>query len=611
MNAATAFLDRFRRVGRDDEVLGLFSDDPAGFGAALLTMRDDLSQVIDAAVEGHGAPAMVHEDCFASAACDRHGTIVARDDRFGQWFVDIDPFSGVVRDVPADRPKVSLFADEKSGRPVALAAGNIAVSRNWPLAPAVREALASGVASYAVTAFKPGELSWTHTARAFSLTMAEAQLVAALARHGDLQLAANERGVAYETARKFVASAMRKTGTKRQTALIRQTLMVAAGDLPDAQNLGLIARDLFGLTPRQADLAVLLAHGATRERAASILGTTDSAAKSDLKIVFQACGVASAVDLSRLMTEINALKGLASACDVLIRSHSSESEPLQLVPRTWGEGRIAVSDHGPASGIPVVILHSNVSGRHHPRSFIKALRENGFRPITFDRAGYGLTTMIKGHPTETGVKDLEDVLDALGLAKVVLLARCNTGSAVATAAHATGRITGGVLLWPEAVPHPDRPKTRSGDWVRAIYAHFPDMAEGITRLMCRRTSAASIEKQWRYSARNVAADLALIDNREEREDLIRGAQQAVYGMHGFLSEALAHGNGAADPARIDDARRWTLIYSPGYEPGDLDNAIAHWSERLKGVAVTYYEDGGHFMHVTNGEGVIEALKRAV
>jgi pimeloyl-ACP methyl ester carboxylesterase/DNA-binding CsgD family transcriptional regulator len=471
--------------------------------------------------------------------------------------------------------------------------------------------LASGAASYAVTAFKPGELSWTHTAQAYGLTMAESQLVAALARHGDLQLAATERGVAYETARKFVASAMRKTGTKRQTALIRQTLMVAAGDLPDAQNLGLIARDLFGLTPRQADLAVLLAHGATRERAASILGTTDSAAKSDLKIVFQACGVASAVDLSRLMTEINALKGLASACDVLIRSHSSASEPLRLVPRTWGEGRIAVSDHGPANGTPVVILHSNVSGRHHPRSFIKALRENGFRPITFDRAGYGLTTMIKGHPTATGVKDLEDVLDALGLAKVAVLARCNTGSAVATAAQATGRVTGGVLLWPEAVPHPDRPKTRSGDWVRAIYAHFPEMAEGMTRLMCRRTSAASIEKQWRYSARNVAADLALLDDPAEREDLIRGAQQAVYGMHGFLNEALAHGNGAADPARIADAARWTLIYSPGYEPGDLENAIAHWSERLTGATVTYYEDGGHFMHVTNTQGVIEALKRAV
>jgi DNA-binding CsgD family transcriptional regulator len=319
MNRAIAFLEQFRRAEREGDLLLTFANDPDGFGAALEQAPDELNAVMAASIDGsQGAPAMVNEDCFASAACDQHGALVVGDDRFMTWFEDIDPFSGAVRNIQPDKPRVSLYADDLSGRPVALAAGTVAVARSWPLAPEVRKALSDGRASYGIAAFRPGALSWTHAAQAYGLTSAESLLVAALAKHGDLQHAARDRDIAYETARKFVASAMRKTSTNRQTALIRQTLMVAAGHLPDAQNLAVIVRDLFALTPRQSELALLLGHGATRERAAEIIGISDHRAKADLKIVFQACGVASAVDLARLMTEINALSGLASACDVIV-----------------------------------------------------------------------------------------------------------------------------------------------------------------------------------------------------------------------------------------------------------------------------------------------------
>ncbi len=609
MDVATAFLDRFRKAERAGNPVEAFADDPEGFGAALSEMPEALGTMFEHAVRPeHGATALVHEDCFASAACDHSGALIVGDDRFNDWFDDIDPFIGIVRDISADRPKVSLFADDRSGRPVALAAGTVAVSRNWPLASNVRAALADGHARYAITAFRPGNLSWTHAARAYGFTEAESMLVAALARTGDLKLAAAERNIAYETARKFVAAAMRKTRTSRQTALIRETLLVAAGDLPDSENLAVIVRDLFSLTPRQADLAVMIGHGATRERAAAIIGISDHGAKADLKVVFQACGVKSAVDLARVIAEINALKGLSSACDVIIHSHGCDEEPLRFVQRSWAEGRIAISDHGPIGAAPVVILHSNVSGRHHPRSFIAALRARGFRPITFDRAGYGLTTSYSGDPVTTGVKDLVDVLDALGLETVALLARCNTASAVAAAANATGRISGAVLLWPEATPGTVRRRARVNDVTRALFLNFPSLTDSFARLVSRRTSAAMIEKSWRKSA-YMPLDQALIDDPQECHDLVRGTQQAIYGVRGFYAELLAHGSGIM-PASIADARRWTLIYSPGTEPEDLDNAVAQWGNQLHGATITHCVDGGNFMHVTHSHVVIDALERA-
>ena len=117
-----------------------------------------------------------------------------------------------------------------------------------------------------------------------------------------------------------------------------------------------------------------------------------------------------------------------------------------------------------------------------------------------------------------------------------------------------------------------------------------------------------IEKSWRKSI-YMPLDQALIDDPAERQDLIRGTQQAIYGVRGFFAELLAHGSGAM-PASVADARKWTLIYSPGTEPEDLGNAVAQWGAQLHGAAITHCVDGGNFMHVTHTDVVIDALERA-
>jgi pimeloyl-ACP methyl ester carboxylesterase/DNA-binding CsgD family transcriptional regulator len=608
---ASSFLDRFRTAENAGNPLSAFVDDPDGFGAALAEKAEALGVAIEAAVgTTYGPPVSVNADCFASAACDSHGGLVVHGDRFADWFEGIDPLSAAVRGIGPGNPRVSLFADDRTGRPVALAAGTVAVARLWPLDPVVRRALDTGQASHAVVAFRPGDGSWQQAAGAFSLTAAEAGLVAALGRYGDLQRAARERGVAYETARKFVASAMRKTGAKRQTELVWNTLSAAAGDIIRTTSLVQLARDLFALTERQAQLALLVAGGATREEAASALGLSEHRAKSDLKAVFQACGVASAVDLARIIAEINALEGLAKACEVTIVGRGRTSEPLRLVPRSWAAGRVAVADHGPPGAQPVLIFHSNVSGRHHPQRFISALRAAGFRPIAIERAGYGLTDAAEGNLVEAAVRDLHDVLDALGIDRAPVIARCNTASVVACAAAATGRVTGGVLLWPEAPRASDRPETRMTDRIRAVFVRYPALAHGFARLASRRTSAAAIERLWRKSCEGIGMDMALLDDPQELADIIRGGQQASLGMTGFMDEALELGDGPR-PQRIDDARAWTVMFGGGYERYDISDATAWWTGHLPGATIEVVEGGVHFLHSTHTAEVIAALQRSL
>ena len=610
MNAATQFLDQFRKADAAGAPLSAFVDDPDGWGAALANEPDALNHAFAAALgKGHGVPVTLNEDGFASAACDRHGGLVVAGPRFVDWFAGIDPLMAAVRDIGPGRPRVSLFADDRTGRPVALAAGTEAVSRHWPIDARVRAALANGTASHAVIAFRPGERSWDQAALAFRLTAAEAALVAALGKHGDLQRAAAERGIAYETARKFVASAMRKTGAKRQTELLRHTLTVAAGDVGDSEELVRLIRDLFGLSERQARLAILVARGATREESAAAIGISEHRAKSDLKAVFVSCGVASAVDLSRIVAEINALEGLATACEVTIVPRGHHGEPLRLVPRTWAQGRIAVADHGPVSGAPVLIFHSNVSGRHHPRSFIAALHRAGYRPIAIERAGYGLTDFVSGDLVEGAVRDVHDVLDALDIDSAPVIARCNTASVVACAAEAYGRVTGGVLLWPEA-PRPEgRAETRMTDRARAVFERYPAIAQAFARLVSRRLTAAAAESMWRRASQGIDVDLALLGDERECADIVRGAQQAALGVQGFLGEALALGTGPR-PRTIADASRWTAMYGSGYEKTDVSEASAYWQTKLPGGTIAHVHHGAHFMHATHTSAVIEALDRA-
>lgn len=612
MDRAKGFLEKFREAEAQDAPLAVLADDPDGWGEALKTAQDDVTQAfVEAGTRGHGPAVTLHADCFATAACDKDGAVLVADPGFEQWFDSIDPFDAVIRDLRNDGPRVSLLADDSDGRPVALAAGTYAVTRRWPLSDAVRAALDSGKAAYAIAAFRAGELSWDHAASSYGLTPAEAGLVSSLARLGDLQRAARERGIAYETARKFVASALAKTGAKRQTELVRLALMVTAGDIPDAQNLASVLTDLFGMTERQARLSVVLAQGATRERAAQVVGISDNRAKVDLKAVFQACGVENAVDLSRIVAEINALKGLASACEVMVSAPGREGEPLRLAPRTWGEGRIAIADHGPAGAQPVLIMHSTVTGRHHSPAFIQRLQSEGFRPITMDRAGFGLTDKAEGDPVVAGVADIRDALEVLGLPAIPVIARCTMAGVIACEAGRAGLLSGGILVWPDApLPKGAAERRRMTDRAAQIFANHPRLAWPFVEMVCRRAGNGVLETLWRKAADGLPSDLAVLDDEAERAAIVRASRQAFQGMHGFFAEAMAVTKGP-DLVPLPDGSRWTALFGSGYESYDVTDGVAFWSKALPGGAIRVVEDGVHFLYLTHTDEVVAALKRAI
>ena len=609
IDRAAAFLDRFRRADADDALLDLMGEAHEELFATMTAAPDALLAAAAVAVSHMGPPADPHIDSFASGACDRDGRLVAADPRLRDWLGDGDPLATVVGSVAIDRPSVVAITDDRTGRPVAIAAAAIATARAWPLAPAVHAAIAADSALIAVVGFRPAAGAWDQAARAFTLSQQESRLAAALAQSGDLQSAAAAAGIAYETARKLVASAMRKTGAARQTDLVRRILAAAAGDVrrPDG-NLRLFA-DVFGLSRRQAALAQAVADGATREAAATAVGVSGATAKAELKLIFAACGVANAVDLARIAAEVDALAGLASACSIVIggREAGVEAEPLRLVARRRAAGFIAVTDHGPASARPLLMFHPAVGGRHQSRRLVAALQAAGWRPIAFDRPGFGLTDMIVGpDPFAETAADVGDILDALGIAKATLFGRTASAATLATAAAHPDRVIGGVLVAPDPPAYLDRRRSGMMGRGKALFLGNAALATAFAHILSRRTSSNQIATMQRRSVAGSAIDEAAIDDPEARADIVRASRQAALGMAGFLAELQASGQGVAMP-RLADARGWTIIAGgrdPLYDFADCD---AFWRTALPGVRILVLPDGGRWLHLTHADAVVAAL----
>lgn len=606
-----AFLTRFNSVQPSMSPLHLFADDPEGFGAAIHHLPDAFADALDSALDRNtGGPVDLFRGSFASAACDKFGAIQIADEKFLSWLGGPDPLGSVVRGIRSDNPHVSMIADDISGRPIALAAGSWATSGNWPLDPAVRRALEEGTSDYAVIAFRPDRLAWKRAARACGFTPAEARIVAALADIGDLKKASAAVGVTYETARKLVKAAMEKTGSRRQTDLVCHALTLAAGDTSHDREIVALFADLFGLTLSQGRLARAIAFGATRDQAALTVGVSVSRAKSELKEVFAACGVANAVDLARIVAEVDVLTGLATACDVDITLGEHSAEPLRLVRRRWHQGRIAVADHGPPRGIPVIIFHSTMMGRAISPHFIEHLKREGFRPVVFERAGFGMSDWVEGCPSATASSDLVDILDALDIPAALIVSRGASDLAVNVAAALADRILGGVLLGPGPPDDLDRNREGMIGSGKTILLDNPQWIGRFVRLLCRRSGSAVIERLMREAYRKSAADRAALENVEEMRILVRATRQCALGMDGFLNEMVRSAS-SQQPPTLANSERWSILL------GEQDplfrlcsDSISHWKDILPSAEVVTIAEGGRFLHLTHAELVASALRRS-
>ena len=122
-------------------------------------------------------------------------------------------------------------------------------------------------------------------------------------------------------------------------------------------------------------------------------------------------------------------------------------------------------DHG--EGRPVVLMHGWPTSARSWERQIGPLVDRGYRVITYDRRGFGRSAQPwDGYDYQTLARDLQLLIEYLGLADVTLVGACMAGGEVVRhlAIYGPGRV-GKAVLAGAAVPYPYRSYDNPEGWL--------------------------------------------------------------------------------------------------------------------------------------------------
>ena len=488
------------------------------------------------------------------------GEMIHSDPAFRRWLGegrDGSAFRRLARLALKDG-RASGLVEAADGAVLAACAGTPEASASWPLPDDCREALAGPGRRVALFCFAPsraGDLA-ARASEAFGLTPLEARLVEALLDAPSLDAAANRIGVGRETAREALKKAMRKAGARRSPDLVRRMMDLMCGDHPAPLALEAALASSFGATTAEARAAARFARGLTAREVAADLGVKEATVRGQLKAVFAKTGVNKAKDLVRLAAETGALATMTDAGETVLEAVDPGGR-LRVVAS--GERRIALTDYGPRSGRPVIVMHGAATGRRLPPAFVTALQARGYRPLVPQRPGFGLTDMAGGDYLDTASDDMARVLDALRIDRAKLLARdSGTPTALHFGACHPDRVIAGVAVnpkWPTGSI--TTPTTLVGTVSRALAAN-PVMIGTFAEMLRRQTRTDMLRAIISHGVAGIERDREALTLPGVMDSLIRDAQ----GMFARTSAGFAaeHGAFAADwtiPRGVG-GQRWIL-----------------------------------------------------
>jgi len=540
-----------------------------------------------------------------TAAFDRSGRMLAQT----PGFPNVDRAD--VADCKTEGSAALLPCSRDDGGQSIVAVASATAARAWQLPDSARAVLdTSGASLVGVSAARVRSSdavieACTH----LGLSPLQARLVASLVRHGDLERSARDESIAYSTAREALAAAMARTGAKRRSALIDRVVALAFGVLPDGSRGRDLLRDTWGLSARQAALAIAIAQGASREEAARSAGASVAAAKKELANIFVALGIANATELSALMSEAAALETLMQITRGGLAVSADRLEPLRFVARSSG-GMIAFSDYGPRGGKPVLVLHSSSASRPAPSRLVAVLQDNGFRPLAIDRPGFGLTDPMAGggDPFAAACDDVRAVCAHLRLKRIDLVARGAAQVAMHLAAQSPELLDRVVLIAPDPPSRTSKPGSGVLGTVKIAFRSNPGLIEPLTRMFVATLNASNVRDLVLKTVRNSPPDVAVMRDPRNLADYYRGFQMFLSGRVGGYVREQAALVLAPDPPANPTASHWHVLigaHDPLHDPAEVER---YWRMLLPNARFETVADGGRFVVMSHARHVANLLR---
>ncbi len=261
---------------------------------------------------------------------------------------------------------------------------------------------------------------------AFALSKQEAQLSLQLASGKVMKQAAHAIGVSYETARGYLKSIFAKTGCNNQLMLAFTIHHACLPQLPGTVPTALNSEDAFTHTPemiiasfslsrQEARLTVELVSGAALKQAAHSVGISYETARGYLKSIYAKTNCNNQTELT-LKIQHECLP-LASNTEQRRFIEANVDATYRLK-----NGRVlSYCLYGPADGYPLLAQHTICGSRKQIHHKLQMLYDHHIKVIVVDRPGYGSSTYDENRKLHDWPRDLEPLLEHLGITDFALL----------------------------------------------------------------------------------------------------------------------------------------------------------------------------------------------
>ncbi|MET3664061.1 alpha/beta fold hydrolase [Caulobacter sp. 1776] len=585
--------------------------------AVLATARaapDTLGGLIETdAAEAEFLP-LFDAQSIAAAVLDARGAVQAASglfaDEHGERYIDTGLVQRALRSGKPVVVPVAIDGDNGPESVIFVYASAAVAFPLWHLPPDLLAETPTGkVVVLTTLAARTGPLE--RACAAFGLTAAQIRVVQAVVRAGSIKAAAERLDISHVTAREALSDVYRRTGARRLPELVGLLSGLAFGFLPSQSDHAPLLVDVWGLTRKQASITVLIASGASREEAARTLGLSVAVVRKDLEQIFAALRVGSASELARTVSTISALAALLGATRGRLGFADPRAEPLRLLPRADGT-RIAWSDYGPIGGKPVMIVHSSMTSRLAPSGLVAALQAAGFRVLSIDRPGFGMSDPIPGlragehDPFDTAATDLIALLDALRLPAIDIVARGGAQAVLALARRAPERIGQVVLVNPDPPAGADGRRHGPLGAFKEAYLRRPELIGTFARLLAGSLTRERLHRMVVQSMRGSPPDEAACADPRFAEDYWRSVRMLATGrIEGYVNEQVAIARGGKLPPLL--GARWSVLIGAHDTMHDPDHVERYWREALPDSRFDRVADAGRFLAMTHPERVVEAL----
>ncbi|MXO70937.1 alpha/beta fold hydrolase [Alteraurantiacibacter buctensis] len=468
----------------------------------------------------------------------------------------------------------------------------------WNLPSRIREACQQAPGGRLVLvaggAAEPLEMA----AAGFGLSDLQQRVVVAVVRIGSVREAARHLGIGYTTARQTMADVARRMALPNTPAVVRVIVSAAFGIMPGEFDEEALLADMLRITPRQAKVALLVSSGRSREEVAHAVGCGLAVIKKELELLYANFGVQSATELARLIVEVKALRLFARSIDGAPGFLAAAIEPTRFAMRPQTMELIGWSDYGPASGKPVLVVHSNWSCRAVPRPLLVELQKRGWRPIAIDRPGFGATHLGRSSredPFGQAIADTLQILDACRIPRVAIIAKCGAQFVHALKQAVPDRVGPVVLVSPSPQTTPDGRRVGLVGMIKETYMRRPRLIELFFRMICTQFTMPRVEQLTRAIVKESPEDTALCDDPQFIRDRFRALRPMSTGnlAGGIIEEhVISLGLDRLAPLDVDD---WVVLQGDK----DIHNSFAeverYWRQVLPRTPILCVEGGGRFM----------------